>query len=88
MNREKIKNTLIKGLENNRHSTVDLDNQYRIYCFIEDSLGFWNTYIHLAIDNNVTRQIDIVATDCDMCDLEMFKEEIDWLLDYYEFKLK
>ena len=88
MDREVIKKTLVEGFENKRHSSFDLDDTYRIYCYIEDSNGFWDTYIHMAIDNNITKKIDLLEDDCDMCDQVMFEEKIDKLLDRYEKELK
>ena len=88
MDREMIKKTLVKGFESERQSSFDLDDTYRIYCYIEDSNGFWDTYIHMAIDNNITKKIDLLEDDCDMCDQVMFEEKIDKLLDRYEKELK
>lgn len=88
MDRNKIKQTLVNGLQHRTHSYFDLDDGFRIYCYVEDSLGFWETYIHVSIDNNITRQIDIFSDDCDMCDQVMFEETIDRLLDRYETELK
>lgn len=88
MDRNKIKQTLVEGFENGTRSSFDLDDEYRIFCYVEDSNGFWDTYIHMAIDNNITRQIDIFSDDCDMCDQVMFEETIDRLLDLYEEKLR
>lgn len=83
---EEIKKALVEGLENEQHSSFDLDDTYRIYCYIEDSNGFWDTYIHVSIDNNITKEIDIFEDNCDMCDQVMFEETIDKLLDKFENK--
>lgn len=88
MDRQKIKRELVEGFENNRaFCFCDLDDTYRIYCYIEDKNGFWNTWIHMAIDNNVTKEINLYEVHSDMHDQAMFEKRIGELLDYYEKSL-
>ena len=88
MDRKEIKKTLADGFETGNQSYFDLDDTYRIYCYVDDNNGFWDTCIHMAIDNNFTREIDLFETYCDMCDKAMFEENIDWLLNKYEEMIK
>lgn len=88
MARQKVKRKLVKDFENHRaFCFYDLDDTYRIYCYIEDSDGFWNTRIHMAIDNRETKETDLYVVTCNMFDQEMFEKRIDDLIDYYENNL-
>lgn len=79
---------MLKDLKKQNKAIFDLDDTYSIYCYVDDSNGFWDTYIHMAIDNRITKKIDLLKDDCDMCDQVMFEEKIDKLLDRYEKELK
>lgn len=88
MTRESIKEQLVDGLNKWKYSMVNISDRYRLYCYINENNGFWNTHIHLGIDDMEKNQLNVIESTCDMCNLEMFQKRIDEIMDKFEEKIQ
>lgn len=90
MTRESIKEQLIDGLNKWKYSMVNISDRYRLYCYINESSGFWTTHIHLGIDDMEKKQLNVIESTCDMCNLEMFLKRIvkSWISLKKKFRMR